>query len=53
MVTLDFHHDQVAFAEMARDFIGKHATKTRAEWRAEILGNQTENVDAAMDDVVV
>lgn len=40
VVTLDFHHDQVAFAEMAREFIQRHATKTRAEWRAEILGGQ-------------
>ena len=38
VVTLDFHHDQVAFADMAREQIQKHATKSREEWRAEILG---------------
>ncbi|KAK0652494.1 hypothetical protein B0T16DRAFT_387747 [Cercophora newfieldiana] len=40
VVTLDFHHDQVAFADMARDFIRKHASKTREEWRAEMLSGQ-------------
>jgi hypothetical protein len=37
VVTLDFHHDQVAFAELAREHIVKHATKTRAEHRSAIL----------------
>ncbi|KAK3291654.1 uncharacterized protein B0H64DRAFT_409684 [Chaetomium fimeti] len=49
VVTLDFHHDQVAFAEMAREFIQRHATKTRAQWRAEILGSQIGHADAAPD----
>jgi len=47
VVTLDFHHDQVAFAEMARDFIQKHAKKTRTEWRAEILG------ETSLEDAVI
>ncbi len=42
VVTLDFHHDQVAFADMARENIQKHAKKTRAEWRAEILNESSE-----------
>ncbi|KAH6842417.1 hypothetical protein B0I37DRAFT_417599 [Chaetomium sp. MPI-CAGE-AT-0009] len=49
VVTLDFHHDQVAFAEMAREFIQRHATKTRAEWRAEILESRTGHPDASVD----
>jgi hypothetical protein len=49
VVTLDFHHDQVAFAEMAREFIQRHATKTRAEWRAEILSSQIGHADASAD----
>ncbi|KAK3936440.1 ubiquitin-conjugating enzyme/RWD-like protein [Diplogelasinospora grovesii] len=43
VVTLDFHHDQVAFAEVARESIGKHATKTRAQWRAKILGEEGQS----------
>jgi hypothetical protein len=52
VVTLDFHHDQVAFAEMAREFIQRHATKTRAEWRAEILEGHQGQADASGDAVM-
>ncbi|KAK3365567.1 heterokaryon incompatibility protein-domain-containing protein [Lasiosphaeria ovina] len=45
--TLDFHHDQVAFAEVARDYICKNATRTRAEWRAEIIGPKDQDVTDA------
>ena len=38
VVTLDFHHDQVAFADVAKEVIQKHATKSREQWREEILG---------------
>jgi hypothetical protein len=37
VVTLDYHHDEVAFADAARTMIRKYALKSRREWRAEIL----------------
>lgn len=37
VATLDFHGDQVEFADAARQHITKHATKTRADWRSELL----------------
>ncbi|KAE9993630.1 hypothetical protein EG327_004151 [Venturia inaequalis] len=40
VVTLDFHHDQVAFAELAREHITKHATESRTEHRSAILGGK-------------
>lgn len=36
--TLGFFHDPVDFAEEAREHARKHASKTREEWKAEILG---------------
>ncbi|QDS73995.1 hypothetical protein FKW77_008649 [Venturia effusa] len=38
VVTLDFHHDQAAFADLAREHIAKHATMSRAEHRVAIMG---------------
>lgn len=38
VVTLNFHYDQIAFAELAREHILKHATKSRADWRTVIVG---------------
>lgn len=38
--TLGFFHDPVEFAEDAREHVRKHASKTREEWKAEILGEQ-------------
>lgn len=38
MTTLGFFHDPVEFAEEAREHARRHATKTREEWRSEILG---------------
>jgi len=37
VITLDFHHDQVAFQDEVKEHIAKHAKKTREEWRGEIL----------------
>lgn len=37
-VTLGYHHDEVEFNEQVREFVQKHASKTRAQWKAEILG---------------
>jgi ubiquitin-protein ligase len=36
VVTLNYHWDEVQFKEEAQSHIRKYATKTRAEWRAEI-----------------
>lgn len=36
--TLRFFHDPVEFAEEAREHTRRHASKTREEWKAEILG---------------
>ncbi|KAH6622099.1 hypothetical protein C7974DRAFT_216154 [Boeremia exigua] len=38
VVTLNYHWDEVQFKEEAQRDISKYATKTRAEWRAEITG---------------
>ncbi|KAJ8116748.1 hypothetical protein OPT61_g1881 [Boeremia exigua] len=38
VVTLNYHWDEVQFKEEAQRDIGKHATKSRAEWRVEIVG---------------
>ena len=43
VVTLNFHWDEVAFQDEAKAQIAKHATKTRAVWKSELLG---EEVDA-------
>ena len=40
VVTLNFHWDEVAFQDAAKEHIKKHATKTRAEWKSEILGEE-------------
>ncbi|EAT77244.1 peptidylprolyl isomerase [Parastagonospora nodorum] len=38
VVTLNYHWDEVQFKEEAQRHIQKHASKSRAEWRAEIVG---------------
>ncbi|PVH87391.1 hypothetical protein DL98DRAFT_448903 [Cadophora sp. DSE1049] len=38
VVTLNYHWDEVAFRDEVKAHIQKHATKTRAEFKAEILG---------------
>jgi len=38
VVTLNFHWDEVQFKEEVAKHIAKHARKTRAEWKKEILG---------------
>ncbi|KAK7973178.1 hypothetical protein PG988_007312 [Apiospora saccharicola] len=35
---LGMHHDQSGFADEARAFVRRYATKSREEWRAELLG---------------
>ena len=41
--TLDCHHDQVEWEEAVRAHVARHASKTRAEWKTEILA--VEDVD--------
>ncbi|KEQ76394.1 hypothetical protein M436DRAFT_38338 [Aureobasidium namibiae CBS 147.97] len=36
-VTLGFHHDEVAFAEEARRHARKHGSKSREDWKYELL----------------
>lgn len=36
--TLGFHHDQVEFADEVREHVGCHASKSREEWKKELLG---------------
>ena len=38
VVTLNYHWDEVQFKEEAQRHINKHANKTRAAWRLEIMG---------------
>ncbi|KAH7330116.1 hypothetical protein BKA65DRAFT_51346 [Rhexocercosporidium sp. MPI-PUGE-AT-0058] len=38
VVTLNYHWDEVAFQEEVKAHIKKHAVKTRAEYKSEILG---------------
>ena len=40
--TLGFHHDQVAFNDEVRAYVLKHASKTREQWKAELLGEVEE-----------
>jgi ubiquitin-protein ligase len=37
VVTLNFHWDEVSFRDEVKEHIKKHATKTRAEWKAELV----------------
>ena len=37
VVTLNFHWDEVAFRDEAKEHIRKHATKSREAWKAELL----------------
>lgn len=37
VVTLDYHWDEVQFKDEVKEHIVKHATTTRAEWRAVLL----------------
>ncbi|USW57709.1 Putative ubiquitin-conjugating enzyme E2, von Willebrand factor, type A, U-box [Septoria linicola] len=37
-LVLDYHHDQVDFADEVRKHVGKHAKKTRRQWKKELIG---------------
>ncbi|KAK3660943.1 hypothetical protein LTR22_007771 [Elasticomyces elasticus] len=51
--TLAFHHDQVEYSDQVREFVSKYASKTKEEWRAELLGEEwADEEDAEEDDVM-
>ncbi|KAI4854045.1 hypothetical protein E4T44_00446 [Aureobasidium sp. EXF-8845] len=52
-VTLGFHHDQVAFAEEARRHAKKHGSKSREEWKYELLDldeDEEDDVEGSKDE---
>ncbi|KAG9594053.1 hypothetical protein KCU77_g6237, partial [Aureobasidium melanogenum] len=52
-VTLGFHHDEVAFAEEARRHARKHGSKSREEWKYELLDldeDEEDSYDEAEED---
>jgi ubiquitin-protein ligase len=42
--TLEYHADGVEFADAVRDHVGRHAMKTREEWRVELVGELDEEL---------
>lgn len=54
-ITLGYHHDQVEFADEVRESVQKYASKTREEWKTELLdggnwGNDEEEADEDEDE---
>jgi hypothetical protein len=49
-VTLGFHHDEVAFAEEARRHARKHGSKSREEWKYELLDLDEDDEDDGSGD---
>lgn len=43
--TLSYHYDEVEFSDEVREYVRKHALKTRAEWKAELLGSEEGGED--------
>lgn len=48
--TLGFHHDQVEFADEVREHVETYANKSRAWWKAEVLGEGHEDGEDGEDD---
>lgn len=48
--TLGFHHDQVEFADEVREHVDRYASQTRAEWKAELLGEDDGDDGEGGDD---
>lgn len=36
-VTLEYHHDEVEFADEVREHVKQHAKKSREQWREELI----------------
>lgn len=49
-VTLGFHHDEAEFAVEARRHAEKHASKSRSNWKTQILSEIEEDDDEVGDD---
>jgi hypothetical protein len=49
-VTLGFHHDEAAFAEEARRHTRKHGSKSREEWKCELLDLDEEDEEDNSED---
>ena len=50
-MTLGFHHDEIAFAEEARRYARKHGSKTREQWKHELLDlDEDDEVDGSGND---
>ena len=52
MTTLDFHHDQDEFASEVREYVARHASMDREEYKKELLGLDSDDEDEfdEMDD---
>lgn len=40
MTSLNYMYDEVGHQERVREHVKKHATKSRVEWRVEVLGEE-------------
>ena len=40
--TLEFHHDEVEFADDVRQFVRRHAMKNREAWKKELIEEEDE-----------
>ncbi|KAG9654610.1 hypothetical protein KCU64_g7098, partial [Aureobasidium melanogenum] len=49
-VTLGFHHDEVAFAEEARRHARKHGSKSREQWKYELLDLDGDDDEDSYDE---
>ncbi|ROW08830.1 hypothetical protein VMCG_02985 [Cytospora schulzeri] len=47
LTTLGFHHDEVEFASEVREHVRKHASTTRNQWKARLLGDEVPVPPAA------
>ncbi|KAK4897587.1 hypothetical protein LTR27_004733 [Elasticomyces elasticus] len=50
---LEYSHDQVEYSDQVRKFVRKYASKTKEEWRAELLGEEWEGEEDAEEDDVM
>lgn len=48
--TLEYHHDEVEFEEEVRKHVTKHASTTRDQWRASLLGEDESDESDSDDD---
>ena len=47
--TLSYHHDQVEFADEVREHVDRYASKSREEWKKQLLGEEDDSFDEEMD----